>query len=128
MFKRTITYDEYGILVKRLVDMLKNDPRTKEIKTVYGISRGGLPIAIHLSHFMHWNFTNDLFYDHYEHTIVVDDIADTGITLKKCGNLYLTATIFYKQRSEIKPDFYVEETDKWIVFPWEDVNEIPNRS
>jgi hypoxanthine phosphoribosyltransferase len=30
-----------------------------------------------------------------------------------------TAVLFYKPKSKIKPDYYVEETTDWIVFPWE---------
>ena len=125
--KRIVTYNEYSELLNLLVYKLRRDERIKRIKTVYGIPRGGLPIAIHLSHAMGWEFTNNPFHDHYENTIIVDDIADTGVTLKKCGNLYATATLFYKPRSEFVPDFYVEETTRWVVFPWEDLNEVPNR-
>ena len=86
--KRIVTYNEYSELLNLLVYKLRRDERIKRIKTVYGIPRGGLPIAIHLSHAMGWEFTNNPFHDHYENTIIVDDIADTGVTLKKCGNLY----------------------------------------
>lgn len=125
--KRRVTYGEYDSLLNRLIYKLKRDEILKNIKTIYGIPRGGLPIAVHLSHTLGLNFVTNPFDDHYENTLIVDDIADTGITLRKCGNLYTTATLFYKPRSKVKPDFYVEETTKWIVFPWEDINEIPNR-
>jgi len=125
--KRIISYNEYAEMLARLIRQFKNDEKIKNIKTVYGIPRGGLPIAIHLSHIMGWNFATNPFDDHYENTLIVDDIADTGITLKKCGSLYINATLFYKPWSEVKPDFYVEESNEWIVFPWEDIDEIPNR-
>lgn len=61
--------------------------------------------------------------------LLVDDIADTGKTLKKVsaqiarryGGKVLTCTVFYKPRSEVRPDFYVKEisNDKWIVFGYE---------
>ena len=127
MIKRIVTYDEYDSLMFRLARMLRSDERLKKINTVYGIPRGGLPIAVHLSHVMNWSFTIHPFQSHVEHTIIVDDIADTGLTLRKFGVIYATATLFYKPRSDIKPNFYVEETDKWIVFPWEKDDEIPNR-
>jgi len=59
--------------------------------------------------------------------LVVDDIADTGESLKLV-NLHLKkqgaseikiATIYYKPWSSIVPHFYMEETSCWIVFPWE---------
>jgi len=125
--KRIVTYNEYASLLSRLIHKLFRDKRIKKIKTIYGIPRGGLPIAVHLSHIMKWSFATNPFDELYENILIVDDIADTGLTLKKYGNLYLTATLFYKARSSVKPDFYVEETTKWIVFPWEDITEIPNR-
>lgn len=59
--------------------------------------------------------------------LVVDDVADTGKSLKAVLE-YLTglgakevkaATLHYKPKSIIKPDFYVEETEAWIVYPHE---------
>lgn len=121
------SYADYESLIHELVKKLRNDKRMKYIRNVYGIPRGGLPIAVHLSHFLNLNFLTNPFDKMHEETLIVDDIADTGKTLKKCGSLYLTATLFYKPRSEIKPDFYIYETTKWIVFPWETSYEIPNR-
>lgn len=63
--------------------------------------------------------------------LVVDDVADTGNTLQAVME-YLKGhgegkpeklkilTIAYKPQSKIKPDYYVHETEKWIVFPWEE--------
>ncbi len=59
--------------------------------------------------------------------LVVDDVADTGASLKlvldRLKNQDIkemkTATIFYKPKSVIQPDFFVAETSKWIIFPWE---------
>lgn len=60
--------------------------------------------------------------------LVVDDIADSGHTLalvKKMlehkGAHVLIATLHYKPRSAIKPDFFVEQKPNttWIVYPWE---------
>ena len=59
--------------------------------------------------------------------LVVDDVADTGGSLKLV-NAHLkeqgaseirTATIYYKPWSVILPDYYEKETSKWIIFPWE---------
>jgi len=125
--KEFYSYSDYESLLNELVTKLKNDSRMKYIRNVYGIPRGGLPIAVHLSHFLKLNFLTNPFEKMIEETIIVDDIADTGLTLKKYGSLYLTATLFYKPKSEIKPNFYIEETRNWIVFPWEKADEIPNR-
>ena len=51
--------------------------------------------------------------------MVVDDIADSGLTLEKFQNR-LIATLYYNEKSAVIPKFWVfKKTDKWIVFPWE---------
>lgn len=61
--------------------------------------------------------------------LIVDDIADSGETLKYAVNKFIkngcekvqTASVFYKPCSKFKPDVYAEEVDEsvWIVQPWE---------
>ena len=61
--------------------------------------------------------------------LIVDDIADSGETLKYAVNKFIgngcervkTASIFYKPCSIFKPDFFAEEVSEstWIVLPWE---------
>ena len=59
--------------------------------------------------------------------LLVDDVADTGRSMalaveylkKQKIHSLKTATIHYKPHSIFRPDFYVEETEKWIVYPWE---------
>lgn len=59
--------------------------------------------------------------------LVVDDLADTGESLKLV-NTHLTqlgasevriASIYYKPWSVISPHYYGKETQDWIVFPWD---------
>jgi hypoxanthine phosphoribosyltransferase len=59
--------------------------------------------------------------------LVVDDVADTGESLKVavehldvCGAKAIrTATVYYKPQSVLKPDFFIIQTEQWIIFPWE---------
>jgi len=59
--------------------------------------------------------------------LVVDDVADSGRTLQLVSEIVglygarevKTATLFFKRRSIVMPDYYVAETDAWVVFPWE---------
>jgi hypothetical protein len=62
-----------------------------------------------------------------KNVLIVDDIADSGKSLslviteleKMNVNNVKVATLFYKNQSIIKPDFFIYETSKWVVFPWE---------
>jgi len=128
MDKRIITYEEYGNLLSELVVKIKKSPLINQINCVFGINRGGHPIAVHLAH--HLNIPYEYLDPEYRLgvSLIVDDIADTGKTLKNYHqDAAATATLFYKKRSVVIPTFYVEETDMWICFPWERIDEIPNR-
>jgi len=68
-------------------------------------------------------------YKSFASILIVDDIADTGETLLYILELLKrdispitikVATLFYKKKSKLIPDYYVEETSDWIVFPWEE--------
>jgi hypoxanthine phosphoribosyltransferase len=55
--------------------------------------------------------------------LIVDDICDTGKTLKPFkyeSNVY-TATLHYKTLAIIEPDFWwkLAPSNEWIVYPWE---------
>ena len=59
--------------------------------------------------------------------LVVDDVSDTGESLKVavehldvCGAKAIkTATLYYKPQSIFKPDFFIVQTEQWVIFPWE---------
>lgn len=116
---------------------------------IVGIARGGLIPAVRLSHLLGDLLMRVIHVKHYENVdettdmpeifwsdigklegrvLIVDDVADTGKTLKVVSNHLEsrvegelnTCTIAFKPRSEIEPDYYVYKTDKWIVFPWEE--------
>ena len=61
--------------------------------------------------------------------LVVDDIFDSGHTMHKVNELLQAktpniklATLYYKpnaNQTDLTPDFFVTETEQWIVFPHE---------
>jgi hypoxanthine phosphoribosyltransferase len=59
--------------------------------------------------------------------LLVDDVADTGKSLqlarrhlrRQDAQDIRTATLYCKPFSVIKPDYYVKETSRWVVFPWD---------
>lgn len=68
--------------------------------------------------------------------LVVDDVWDSGSTvvavrerLRKAGAQVHVCVLHYKPgRSKFPgdaPDFYAEETDGWIVYPWDPVHPLP---
>ena len=94
-----------------------------EFTGIYGIPRGGALLAVMLSHKLDIPFIMDLK-DGYDY-IIIDDIVDTGETLKRykeqpeCRNSYFV-TIHEHEQSSVKPDYSVlYKEDKWIVYPWE---------
>ena len=112
-------YDSY-------IDSITNWVKTSDLNlgAVYGLPRGGLPIAVSLSHRLHL----PLLMDYYDRKIVtdkkilvVDDIADTGLTLKDFENKHIIiCTFHYHEQSIIEPDYWIhKKDDDWIVYPWE---------
>lgn len=59
--------------------------------------------------------------------LLVDDIVDSGETLKlaldhltgKGASTVRVAALHVKPWAGFKPNYYVEETEVWIVYPWE---------
>lgn len=91
---------------------------------VYGIPRGGLVIAVMISHRMNI----PLLFSPIENCLIVDDICDSGESLlhyyrnssAEGKPHYTIATMFYKENDLVVPNYYLyTKKDKWIVFPWE---------
>lgn len=109
--------------VEKFVDELSYNAELANLKFsgVYGLPRGGLVIAVMLSH----KLKIPLLLAPCESCLIVDDIADTGISLEhydidKNEKQYYITTMYYHRQSKVVPDFYVyEKTDNWIKFPWE---------
>lgn len=113
---------------------------------VVGVARGGLVPAVRISHLLGDKYFRVIHVRYYQgkkrlkkpvlisdvenlsgKVLLVDDVADTGESLKfalehtkrKSKGEVRVATIACKPNSDFKPNYFVIETDKWIVFPWE---------
>lgn len=88
--------------------------------SIFPVIRGGVYPAIELSE---WSGL-PIVWKAGENSLVVDEICDSGATLEIYRKVGLdTAVLHYKGRCEA-PTYYVEQTDKWIVYPWESSKDI----
>ena len=125
MKKCSITWDTIDNLITIIArEVISESPN---IYNIYGIPRGGLIPAVLLSHKLGIPVTQEI----KNYSLIVDDISDSGNTLKKvidkCNNpIYnykevYTATLFERQDTIFEPNFIGEHIkyNDWLVFPWE---------
>ncbi|MDI6642608.1 MAG: phosphoribosyltransferase [Candidatus Hodarchaeaceae archaeon] len=145
MEQLTLSWDEVERAAKTLANSIKRD---FDPDILVGVARGGLIPAVRLSHLLGDKLLRIIHVRYYKganarlkkpelladieriegKVLVVDDVADTGTSLDfvlkhlkgKGAKEVRTATIAYKPKSRLKPDYFVYETDKWVVFPWEE--------
>jgi hypoxanthine phosphoribosyltransferase len=120
MEKIYLSWNDIEDAVESLAHQIKQSDES--IEAITGLPRGGLIPAVLLSHKLGLPYVNSYNdFDGYENVLVVDDICDSGETLKEHHQFFTTATIHYKQTAIVKPDFYysLAPRDKWIVYPWE---------
>jgi energy-coupling factor transport system ATP-binding protein len=122
----SIVYIERGgMVIGRLLSDFLSVRKVYPLRASY-YTDDGIPMThVHISDF---DFTLSKS-DGY--TLLVDDIADTGKTLraaseelkKKVSTRIVTATVVYKPQSVFKPDAYVYEVgnNTWIVFDYEEI-------
>ncbi len=107
---------------EKCVFSISNQCKNKSFEGVYGFPRGGLCLAVALSH----SLGLPLLDEPKNNTLIVDDIYDTGFTLEKIRHLKGSETHVWI--SKIKPSWwnaysYIKEKE-WIVFPWENINAV----
>ncbi|OHB20733.1 MAG: hypothetical protein A2939_00135 [Parcubacteria group bacterium RIFCSPLOWO2_01_FULL_48_18] len=102
--------------IGKLVEV-ESKKRKRQFDGVYGIPRGGMILAVCLSH----RLGIPMLLAPTKRSLIVDDIADTGKTLAHFRDLRcFIATLFYHPRSIVKPDVWLRKKGSaWIVFPWE---------
>tara|TARA_A100001388_G_scaffold247688_1_gene207381 strand:+ start:1799 stop:2194 length:396 start_codon:yes stop_codon:yes gene_type:complete len=99
------------------VDHISKECKFLEFSGIYGIPRGGLCLAVALSHKLKLN----LISEPKKNSLIVDDIYETGITLSSLKNI--EGATFFVLFSKIKPTWWntvhISGKNEWIVFPWE---------
>lgn len=112
--------------VEDFIKMVANNYITSKIRGVYGLPRGGLTLAVMLSH----EGNIPLLAAPCKDCIIIDDICDSGESLlhyhnnsSKVDNKpnYHIVTMYYKENKlGIQPEYwYKNKGEDWIVFPWE---------
>ncbi len=119
--KMYLSWEDVNNLVNNLCDKIRHDQIN--IDSVHGIPRGGLIPAVLISHKLNLPFVGAVG----KNTLVVDDICDSGVTLKDGPGVY-TAVLHYKPHTScFQPNLWAElhERDEWVIYPWETKNSLP---
>ena len=120
MQKQYVTWEQ----VETFVDFVEKTYKDVELTGVYGLPRGGLVLAVMLSH----RLGIPMLGAPCKGCLIVDDICDTGESLLHYVKnssafdkpLYHIVTMFYKDNTlGVKPDKYMFCKENWVVFPWE---------
>ena len=140
-------YYSYDLFVKD-TQLLVDKCRDFEPEILLAAARGGLTLAHLMSQAMDMrnlytlnsiHYEGDLKLDtfnifnipdvsHAKKVLIVDDIVDSGETIReilkvlneKFPNVeFRLATLFYKKTAVLKPDYYIKEANQWIDFFWE---------
>ena len=139
------SYDEFAIDAKKMAKQIKDefDP-----EVILAVARGGLTLGHSLAvalenrnlftlNSIHYEDTNKLDtinifnvpdLSKYTKILLVDDIIDSGESmveikrelLKRYPNLDIKiATVFYKEKALLLPEFKVKEAHDWVEFFWD---------
>lgn len=139
------SYDEFAVDTKKMAKQIKDefDP-----EVILAVARGGLTLGHSLAvalnnrnlftlNSIHYEDTNKLDtinifnvpdLSKYTKILLVDDIIDSGESmveikrelLKRYPKLDIKiATVFYKEKALLLPEFKVKEAHDWIEFFWD---------
>ena len=103
----------------RAVETIAASCRDAGISGIHGIPRGGLVLAVALSH----RLELPLLHTPQPACLVVDDVYETGRTLATHRDLERARHVVWV--SKVQPQWWqaveVTESAEWIVFPWENL-------
>lgn len=111
MKKRLLTWAEFD----QAVDVIAEAVRGR-VGSVFGVPRGGLPLAVALSH----RLGVPLDYELDSRTLVVDDVVETGLTMRRFEKHDPSLFWAWVNKSEFEANAVIRDQHiGWIVFPWE---------
>ena len=104
------------------VEYIANKCKFTDFSGIYGVPRGGLCLAVALSHKLKIN----LISKPKKNSLIVDDIYETGMTLNNFKDI--EGAMFFVLFSKTKPTWWntvnISKKSEWIVFPWENIKNI----
>ena len=139
------SYDEFAVDAKKMAKQIKDEFGPE---VILAVARGGLTLGHSLAvalenrnlftlNSIHYEDTNKLDtiqifnvpdLSKYTKILLVDDIIDSGESmveikrelLKRYPNLDIKiATVFYKEKALLLPEFKVKEAHDWVEFFWD---------
>ncbi len=139
------SYKEFDKDIKELGKMVDEDFHPEAF---LAIARGGMTMGHFLANgFKNRNLfaLNSIHYDDtkkldtvevfnipdltkYKKVLIVDDIIDSGESIVEIIRIlkekfpiteFKVATLFYKDRALVKPEFFIKKANDWIVFFWD---------
>jgi hypothetical protein len=145
--REILSWDEFGAAARELAGAIVDGGRRPDV--ILAVARGGLPVAGAVSYALGMKnccVVNVEYYTGVDQrlevpvilpptldlvelgdadVLVVDDVADTGHTLRLVVETVRpqvrsvrTAVLYEKSRSVVRCDHVWRRTDDWIVFPW----------
>jgi len=124
--KTYLSWDDIKDVIEKLAEKINN--LEKKPFYIYGVPRGGAIPSVWLSHktgidYYQLNSAQISKTADLSHILIVDDICDSGETIKNLKENFpkcQIATLYYKETAIDKPDIYGEiSTYDWLYFPWE---------
>lgn len=128
MNKKVCTWKDVEDYINNVSKRIKEEVNLDECPGIFTFPRGGLVLAVMLSH----KLDLPILSNPAKNCIIIDDICDTGITLKKYSeerskkNYFITTMLVQEDQLSETAEYncvvdyfeYIKHKD-WVVYPWE---------
>lgn len=114
---RFLTWDEFECAAMVIAAKCGADRQLIRPDSVFGFPRGGLPLAVLISHRLNIPMRDYIG----PGTLVVDDVYETGRTFEPLANHPPHLKWVWAVKDRAAPINFVKAFDagQWLVFPWE---------
>ena len=104
---------------KKDIEKLRSDlgSSLNKYDAIYGVPRGGIYVAMELSHYTGIPLISDMTPD--KEILVVDDILDSGRTREKYKHYDFACLHISDHHPELQNVYWVEKVEDWVEYWWE---------